>query len=113
MVAFKTRLKETIYERLKALYPLSPADIDLALTPNPAMGDLALAFPLQLAKALKKPPRAIAQEAAATLAGIEGVTKAEIAGPGFINLFLDRAAFFAAAVAAIGRPGLTPDEGKI
>ncbi len=113
MVAFKTRLKETIYERLKAVYPLSPADIDLAPTPNPAMGDLALAFPMALAKALRRPPRAIAQEAAAALAGIDGVDRAEVAGPGFVNLFLDRRAYFAAAVAAIGRPGLGPDEAKI
>ncbi|MCX6571053.1 MAG: arginine--tRNA ligase [Candidatus Aminicenantes bacterium] len=64
MISFKTRLKETIYERLKGVYPVAIEDLDMAPTPDPKMGDLALTFPFQLAKTLKKAPRAIAQEAA-------------------------------------------------
>ncbi|MCX6571050.1 MAG: hypothetical protein NT006_06480 [Candidatus Aminicenantes bacterium] len=64
MISFKTRLKETIYERLKGGYPVAIEDLDMAPTPDPKMGDLALTFPFQLAKTLKKAPRAIAQEAA-------------------------------------------------
>ncbi|HYA49466.1 MAG TPA: hypothetical protein VEG35_07175, partial [Burkholderiales bacterium] len=66
-------MKETIYARLAAVYPVSPDDIELAATPDLALGDLALAFPLQLGKKLRKPPRTIAQEAAALLADLEGV----------------------------------------
>jgi arginyl-tRNA synthetase len=113
MADFKTRLKETIYEKLKGTYPLSLEELDVAPTPNQDMGDLALAFPLQLAKKLKKAPRLIAQEAAALLAGIDGVRKVEIAGAGFINLFLDREKYFGALLRDMGRTSLVPEEEKI
>ncbi len=82
-------------------------------TPDPKMGDLALTFPFQLAKKLKKAPRMIAQEAAPLLASIDGVVKAEVAGGGFLNLWLDKAAVFAEAVRLGGRTALLPEEGKI
>jgi arginyl-tRNA synthetase len=113
MSEFKSRLKETIYARLAAVYPLAPDDIELTPTPDLSMGDLALAFPLQLAKKLKTPPRAVAAEAAALLADLDGVRKAEVAGAGFINLFLDRSAYFARLIESLGRPGLRPEEKKI
>jgi arginyl-tRNA synthetase len=113
MIAFKTRLRETIYERLKAVYPVAPEDLDMAPTPDPAMGDLALTFPFQLAKKLGKAPRAIAQEAAALLAGIEGLAGAEVAGGGFVNLRLDKAAVFAEAIRFAGRTTLVGEEDKI
>ncbi|MEN6311613.1 MAG: arginine--tRNA ligase [Acidobacteriota bacterium] len=113
MPDFKTRLKETIYEKLKGTYPLSLEELDVAPTPNQEMGDLALAFPLQLAKKLKKAPRLIAQEAAALLAGLDGVRKIEIAGAGFINLFLDREKYFEALLANMGGTSLAPEEEKI
>ena len=64
MIAYKARLKSSIHEKLRSVYPVELADLDMAPTPDPKMGDLALTFPFQLAKKLKKAPRAIAQEAA-------------------------------------------------
>jgi arginyl-tRNA synthetase len=113
MIALKTRLKETIYEKLRETYPLSPADIEIASTPDQKMGDLALSFPLQLAKRLRKPPRAIAEEAAGRLKGLEGVSRVEVAGAGFINFFLDRAAYFGGLLRDLGRTALVPEEDKI
>jgi arginyl-tRNA synthetase len=113
MVAFKTRLKEKIYDRLKGVYPVTVADLDMTPTPDLKMGDLALTFPFQLAKRLKKPPRVIAQEAAPLLGTMEGVVKAEVAGGGFLNLWLDKAAVFAEALRAAGRSSLVPEEDKI
>jgi arginyl-tRNA synthetase len=113
MIAFKSRLKDAIYERLKAVYPVVPGDLDMAPTPDPKMGDLALTFPFTLAKTLKKAPRTIAQEAAPLLASVPGVVKAEVAGGGFLNLWLDKAAVTAEAVRLAGRTDLGPEEGKI
>jgi len=113
MIAFKSRLKESIYERLKPVFPVALEDIDMTPTPDPKMGDLALTFPFQLAKRLKKAPRAIALEAAPLLASIDGVVKAEVAGGGFLNLWLDKAAVFAEAVRLGGGTALAPEEGKI
>ena len=113
MIAFKNRLKETIYERLKNVYPVTIEDLDMAPTPDPKMGDLALTFPFQLAKSLKKAPRVIAQEAAPLLGSVEGVVKAEVAGGGFLNLWLDKAAVFAEAIRTAGRTSLVPEEDKV
>ncbi|MBP1659947.1 MAG: arginyl-tRNA synthetase, partial [Candidatus Aminicenantes bacterium] len=113
MIAYKRRLKEAICDRLKAVYPLALEDLDMAPTPDPKMGDLALTFPFTLAKALKKAPRTIAQEAAPLLASVPGVVRAEPAGGGFLNLWLDKAAVMAEAVRIAGRTDLGPEEGKI
>jgi arginyl-tRNA synthetase len=113
MPDFKTRLRETIQAKLEGTFPLSPGDIEIALTPDLTMGDLALAFPLQLAKKLKRAPRSVALEAADLLAGLDGVSRVEVAGAGFINLYLDRPAFFGRVLRDLGRSRLVPDEKKI
>jgi arginyl-tRNA synthetase len=113
MIALKTRLKEAIYERLKPAYPVALEDLDMAPTPDAKMGDLALTFPFALAKTLGKPPRAIAQEAASRLASVEGVVRAEVAGGGFLNLWLDKDFVFAEVLRADGRPSLPPEERKV
>ena len=51
---------------------------------------------LQLAGARRRPPREIAAEIAEAAAGLEVVERAEVAGPGFVNLFL-RDEWFAGA----------------
>jgi arginyl-tRNA synthetase len=68
------------------------------------MGEVASPVCFELAKRLKKPPRALAQEIANSLKPIEGVARVEVAGGGYLNLFLDRAAFFRAACEEAGRP---------
>ena len=52
-------------------------------------GDISTNVAMMLAKAAQKKPREIAELFTGPLAKIEGVTKVEIAGPGFINLTLD------------------------
>ncbi len=113
MIELKNRLKRDIFERVRERFPLEPADIELAPTPNQAMGDLALAFPLQLAKKVKANPRKIAQEVLDLVGPLAGVTKAEIAGAGFINLSLDRKAFFRERARFGGSSSLAPEEAKI
>ena len=61
--------------------------------PNRAMGDLAVTVAFQLARPLRKAPRAIAQELAGALGRIPGITKVEAAPNGYLNLSLDRRAF--------------------
>ena len=52
---------------------------------------MALPVAFQLAKELKRAPRAIAAELAEELPPIEGVQKLEVAGGGYLNLRFDRA----------------------
>jgi arginyl-tRNA synthetase len=51
-------------------------------------GDYATNAALQLAPERKQPPREIAQELVTQAEALEGVERAEIAGPGFVNLWL-------------------------
>jgi arginyl-tRNA synthetase len=66
--------------------------------PRVEMGEIATPVCFELAKRLKRAPRQIAQEIATKLPPIEGVERVEIAGAGYVNVYLERAAFLAAAV---------------
>ena len=52
-------------------------------------GDYATGVALQFAKQAGKSPRILAEEIAAHLGQVEGISKIETAGPGFINFYLD------------------------
>ena len=85
-------LRHHIHERYKTDVP-----VVTERPPRLAMGEVASPLCFELAKRLKKPPRALAQEIANSLKNIPGVERVEVAGGGYLNLFLDRAAFFRAA----------------
>jgi len=113
MLKLKTFLKEKIYKSLKKQYPIEPSELGISYTPQQKMGDLALTFPFQLAKKMKRQPRELALEIFPHLSSIEGVKKAETAGPGFINLFLDRDKFFSNQLHSIDQASLSAEEKKI
>src|SRR3954463_1790510 len=66
--------------------------------PNRSLGDLAVPVAFQLARTLRKAPRAIAQEIAGALGPIAGVMRVVAAPNGYLNLYLDRPAFLLARV---------------
>ena len=68
-----------------------PAVITLERPKNRDHGDYATSIALQLAKAAGKNPREIATILQAAITSIAGVVKVDIAGPGFINITIDRA----------------------
>src|SRR5262249_45712522 len=60
--------------------------------PSVALGEYALPLSFELAKKLRKPPRKIAEEIVAGVGQVPGFSKIEVAGAGYINARLDRAA---------------------
>ncbi len=79
--------------------------------PTRALGDLAVTVAFQLARALRKAPRAIAQELAGSLGPIPGIARVVATPNGYLNLFLDRPAYLVDR--ATGRAeGETVAEGK-
>jgi arginyl-tRNA synthetase len=66
--------------------------------PTRALGDLAVPVAFQLARTLRKAPRAIAQELAQAVGSIPGVERIVAAPNGYLNLYLDRAAFLTSRV---------------
>lgn len=77
----------------QALASVAPSAVDtpihLERPRDPTHGDFATNLAMQLAKALKKNPREIANQLLAELPPSILVTKADVAGAGFINFTLD------------------------
>ena len=57
-------------------------------TQDPKFGDFQINGAMPLGKELRKPPRELAQPIAEALAGVDAIEKAEVAGPGFVNIHL-------------------------
>ena len=68
-----------------------PATIKLERPKDRDHGDYATSIALQLAKTAGKNPREVAQIICDQLAETAGISKVDIAGPGFINITLNRA----------------------
>ena len=98
---------------LLAKYDVTLTNLVVEQPPSIALGELALPVAFELAKRLRKAPRTIATELAAELTAalpeLEGVTSVEVAGAGYLNIRLDRAAavrrIAADQHANIGGPG--------
>jgi len=88
----RAHLAGLIAQALRAVAPDCPeAAIVLERPKHAEHGDYACNVALQLAKTLKRAPRQIAAQLVAALPVSPHLEKAEIAGVGFINLFLTRA----------------------
>ncbi|MBM3294759.1 MAG: arginine--tRNA ligase [Candidatus Aminicenantes bacterium] len=113
MIRLKEDLRKALLEKLEKTYDVSAGDVDFLYPPQPKFGDIALSLPMQLAKKRRANPREVAGQILARLEVLPGVERLEVAGAGFINIFLDKTAFFRARLAALGRPALVPEERKI
>jgi arginyl-tRNA synthetase len=110
MVVYKTvenrirkALKHHIHERYKVDVP-----VVLERPPKLAMGEAASPLCFELAKQMRKPPRALAQEIANSLKPVPGVARIEVAGGGYLNFFFDRAQFFRSACEEAGHESALP-----
>jgi len=63
-------------------------DVRVVSTGNPEFGDYQCNAAMPLAKVLKRSPREIAQRAVDAAADHAAISRVEIAGPGFVNLFV-------------------------
>jgi arginyl-tRNA synthetase len=86
------RLGERVRTALRAKYEVELETIPLETPPELQFGELATPIAFELARKLRKAPKIIAQEIVAGLGGLEGFAGFEVAGAGYINARLDRAA---------------------
>ena len=92
----KERLASLVRDAvLKAFPEANDLAVDLERPKNPAHGDFATNIALQLAKRVGRKPRETAEAIVAALGQAAEVARAEIAGPGFINLTLSSGSRFA------------------
>jgi arginyl-tRNA synthetase len=105
------RLAAATRAAVERLYGATLGPVGFQYPPRPELGDLALTAPFDLAKTLRRPPRQIAEALAAELAQAPGVARAEVAGGGYVNVFLKRAEVargIAATLRADRRAGTAP-----
>ncbi len=94
-MSIRARIEAVLKERVAAL---GLPDVTITLT-HPdvlAHGDFATSAALALSKKAGKPPRVVAEDIVRDLS-IDGVSRIEVAGPGFINFHL-HSDFFAASL---------------
>jgi len=99
-------------EFLRRSYGLELERIVIEQPPKADFGEYAVPLAFELAKKLRKTPRKIAEEIVNGIGPIEGFEKLEIAGAGYINARVDRAAM-ASAVARDEESHAEVPSGKI
>ncbi len=110
-LALEQRVRDALAAHIRSAYSL---DIDVVVEQprQPEFGELALPVAFSLARQLRKPPRKIAEEIAASIGMIPGIAKIEVAGNGYLNLRFDRGAYAAALLGGI-EAAVPAESGKI
>ncbi|MGH9477359.1 MAG: arginine--tRNA ligase [Terriglobales bacterium] len=101
-IELEQRLVEAVGAHLRLKYGFELAHWVVEQPPRPDLGEFALPVCFELAKQQRRPPRQLAQEIVAGLALPHGFVRAEVAGGGYLNFFVDR---LAAAQATLGGAG--------
>ena len=89
----QSHLAFAVRDAVRATLGTDLTDVTFQYPPRIELGDLALTAPFDLARTLRRKPREIAESLASALATAPGVRRAEVAGAGYVNLFLQRGAF--------------------
>jgi arginyl-tRNA synthetase len=104
------RLRAALASHIQAKHGVELAVV-LERPPKIEMGEAASPVCFELAKRLKKAPRAIAQEIANSFGKVEGIARVEVAGGGYLNAYFDRGGFWSAALQ--GLKPLAPSEANV
>ncbi len=83
-----------------AVAEMAGVPVEIERPSDPSHGDYATNVAMRLGGQLRRPPREVADELAGQLVALPGVARAEVAGPGFVNLFLSDG-WFVDALAAM------------
>jgi len=107
------RLVSHIRNFLREKYQVELPNVVIEQPPKIEMGEYALPFSFELAKKLRKPPRKIAEEVIAAIPPLEGFLPFEVAGAGYVNARVDRAAMAREIVSGREHPLPVEHPGKI
>jgi len=116
ILPIQDRLRAHLAHVLGSLYALDEAAlpaIALEYPPTRELGDLGTPAAFELARRLRKAPRAIAQEIASAFGALPGIRQVAAAPNGYLNFFLDRADFLLDRLGRGGRvESARPSAGK-
>ena len=97
LTELQQKLKQRIRSAARETFGVELPQVNAETPPRAELGDLAFPVSFELAKLIKQAtgekqnPRAIAEKLKTQLEDIEEVSRVEIAGAGYINVFYDRA----------------------
>lgn len=97
LAELQQKLRERIRVAARETFAVELQQINAETPPRAELGDLAFPVSFELAKLIKQAtgekqnPRAIAEKLKTQLEDVEEVSRVEIAGAGYINVFYDRA----------------------
>ncbi len=91
LTELKAQLADELARAIRETFGVDHQPV-VEIPPRRELGDLASPAPMQLARTLKKNPRAIAEELAAAFQRPALVREVQIQGAGYLNFYLDRAA---------------------
>lgn len=99
LLELQSALRNAIRDAAAEEFGISLDNIAAEIPPKTELGDLAFPAAFELAKLVKQAtgekqnPRAIAEKLKARIEKFEFIDRVEIAGPGYLNVFYDRARF--------------------
>jgi len=101
------QVRARVRDALAQLHGITDADLTIPIEypPNRTLGDLGTPIAFDLARRLRKAPRAIAQELAGALGPMPGIARVDAAPNGYLNVFLDRPSFL---LSRLGLAGTLP-----
>jgi arginyl-tRNA synthetase len=115
LTELQQKLKARIHSAAHETFGVEVQQLNAEVPPRPELGDLAFPVSFELAKLIKQAtgekqnPRAIAEKLKAQLESIDEVSRVEIAGAGYINVFFDRARL----LGLFAGPTKTPDAARL
>ena len=93
ILPLQARLADAVRAAARSAFGAELGELSFQYPKHLELGDLALTAPFDLARTLRRNPREVAEQLATELARVPGVRRTEVAGGGYVNLFLDRASF--------------------
>src|SRR6266496_2192984 len=97
LTSLQQKLKQRVRAAALELFGVELEQVNAETPPRAELGDMAFPVSFELAKLIKQgtgvklAPRAIAEKLKDELQGLDEVSRVEIAGAGYINVFFDRA----------------------
>lgn len=97
LIELQNRIKQRIQAAALELFGVGLEQVSAETPPKPELGDLAFPVSFELAKLIKQntgtkvAPRAIAEQLKEKLASDQEISRIEVAGAGYLNIFFDRA----------------------
>jgi arginyl-tRNA synthetase len=104
------QVRARVREVLARQHGITDPDLTIPIEypPNRTLGDLGTPIAFDLARRLRKAPRAIAQELSTAIGPIPGIARVEAAPNGYLNVFIDRPGFLLSRLGLAGELSAPP-----